>query len=51
VGRDVFRLAPEEFVEVDLGDTVRIRHYPHTSTVEAVEVVERAGPETGPNDD
>jgi hypothetical protein len=50
VGRDVFRLAPEEFVEVDLGDTVRVRHYPHTSTVEAVEVVERAEPEKGPND-
>lgn len=45
VGRDVFRLAPEEFVQVDLGDTVRILHYPHTSTVEAIEVVQRAGQE------
>jgi hypothetical protein len=41
VGRDVFRLAPEEFIEVDLGDTVRIVHYPHTTTVEEIEVVER----------
>ncbi len=45
VGRDVFRLEPEEFVQVDLGDTVRVLHYPHTSTVEAIEVVQRAGQE------
>jgi hypothetical protein len=39
---DVFRLHPEQFVEVDLGDIVRVVHYPHTSTVESIEVVERA---------
>ncbi len=43
VERNVYRLPPEQFVEVDLGDTVRIVHYPHTGTVEAMEVVERAG--------
>jgi hypothetical protein len=39
----VFRLEPEQYLEVDLGDTVRVVHYPHTSTVEALEVVARAG--------
>ena len=43
VEKNVFRLEPEEFIEVDLGDTVRIVHYPHTSAVESIEVVERAG--------
>jgi hypothetical protein len=38
---DVFRLYPEQFVEVELGDTVRVVHYPHTSTVQSVEVLER----------
>ncbi len=42
VGRNVFRLKPEEYVEIKLGDTVRVVHYPHTSMVESVEVVERA---------
>ncbi len=31
------------FVEIELGDTVRVRHYPHTSAVEEIEVVARAG--------
>lgn len=43
VGRNVFRLPPEQFIEVDLGDTVRIVHYPHTAAVETIEVVARAG--------
>jgi hypothetical protein len=41
VGRNVFRLEPERFVEIDLGDTVRIVHYPHTNTVESIEVLGR----------
>ena len=41
VGGNVFRLSPEQEVHVDLGDKVRIRHYPHTATVEAIEVLER----------
>lgn len=42
VNGNVFRLSPEQDVEVELGDTVRIRHYPHTATVVAIEVLERA---------
>jgi xanthosine utilization system XapX-like protein len=42
VNGDVFRLCPEQDIEVSLGDLVRIRHYPHTATVEAIEVLERA---------
>ncbi|MCH8993609.1 MAG: hypothetical protein IH959_01395 [Chloroflexi bacterium] len=45
VGRDVYRLSPERFIDIDLGDTVRIVHYPHTATVESIEVLERAGSE------
>lgn len=50
VGRNVFRLEPEEYVEVDLGDTVRVVHFPHTSTVEAVEVLARRGAGGKPSD-
>jgi hypothetical protein len=39
---NVFRLAPEEQAGVKLGDTVRVVHYPHTSTVQSVERVEPA---------
>ena len=42
VQRDVFRVRPEDVLEVHLGDTVKIRHYPHTSAVAAVEVISRA---------
>lgn len=42
VGNNVFRLEPEEYIEIKLGDTVRVVHYPHTATVESVEVVEGA---------
>ena len=43
VGRDVYRLSPERFIDVELGDTVRVVHYPHTAAVESVEVLRRAG--------
>ncbi len=43
VERNVYRLTPEQFLDVDLGDRVRIVHYPHTGAVESVEVIERAG--------
>ena len=43
VGKDVYRITPEEYLEIELGDTVRVRHYPHTSAVEEIEVVARAG--------
>ena len=39
---NVFRLTPEQFLDVGLGDTVRVVHYPHTSAVEAIEVVAAA---------
>ena len=42
LGRDVYRLAPEQSLDIDLGDTVRVRHFPHTSTVEDIELVARA---------
>ena len=47
VGRNVFRLPPEQFAEIGLGDTVRIVHYPHTAAVEAIEVVARKGASDG----
>lgn len=43
VERNVFRLSPEQEIHVDLGDRVRLRYYPHTATVEALEVVQRVG--------
>ena len=50
VDRNVYRLSPERFIDVDLGDTIRIVHYPHTATVESIEVLERAGQSTELND-
>ena len=41
VERNVFRLEPEQYIEVGLGDRVRVVHFPHTSMVEALELVER----------
>ncbi len=41
VENNVFRLDPKEFVDIKLGDTVRVVHYPHTSTVESVEIVSK----------
>jgi len=43
VKSDVFRVEQEEYIEIKLGDTVRVVHFPHTATVESVEVVTRAG--------
>ena len=50
VKRNVFRIEPLEFVDVDLGDTVSVIHYPHTATVESLTVEERGGrePARGP---
>jgi hypothetical protein len=42
VGKDVYRLSPEQALEVELGDMVRITHLPHTSTVEAIERLPRS---------
>ena len=39
VGNNVFRLEPEEYIDIKLGDTVRVIHYPHTAAVESVQVV------------
>lgn len=50
VERNVYRIAPEQFIDVDLGDTVRIVHCPHTGAVETVEVVARAGERGRPAD-
>lgn len=41
VKRNVFRIEPFEFVDVELGDTVSVIHYPHTSTVQSLTVEER----------
>jgi hypothetical protein len=41
VGKDVYRLSPEQAMEVELGDMVRITHLPHTSTVERIERLPR----------
>ena len=51
VGRIVYRVQPEEFLEAGLGDTVRIMHYPHTSAVASVEVLERAGQQETASDE
>jgi len=45
LNRTVFRVGPEQALDVQLGDTVRIVHYPHTGAVESVEVTERAAGE------
>jgi len=47
VGRNVFRLDPRQFVEVNLGDTVRVVHTPHTAMVESLEVTQRASASGG----
>jgi hypothetical protein len=39
VGKDVYRLSPEQGIEAERGKMVRIVHLPHTSTVETIEVV------------
>ena len=47
VGRDVFRLEPKLALDVELGTTVRVVHYPHTSTVESIEIVAPAEEKSG----
>ena len=39
VGKDVYRLSPEQGIQVERGKMVRIVHLPHTSTVETIDVV------------
>jgi hypothetical protein len=41
VERTVFRIEPERALQIEAGDTVRITHFPHTSTVEDIEVIQR----------
>ena len=49
VGRSVYRLTPEQYLDVQLGDTVRIVHYPHTDAVESIEVTKTEGQVGGTN--
>ncbi len=46
----VFRLTPEQALDVDLGDVVRVTHFPHTSTVDRIEVVTAGDEEEGGGD-
>jgi hypothetical protein len=39
VQNNVFRLDPETFIDVALGSRVRVVHYPHTATVESLEIL------------
>ena len=45
--RNVFRLPPEQLLDIDRGDLVRIVHYPHTSAVESIELVKRGSERDG----
>jgi hypothetical protein len=38
----VFRIEPERALQIEAGDTVRVVHFPHTDTVETIDVVQRA---------
>jgi hypothetical protein len=40
---NVFRLESHQALDVKLGDTVRLLHYPHTGAVESVEVIRADG--------
>lgn len=42
VERSVYRVPPEKGRLIEHGDSVRIVHYPHTGTVEDIEVVAQA---------
>jgi hypothetical protein len=42
VGRSVFKVTPLIYLELEEGDTVSVRHYPHTNTVISVELQEGA---------
>ena len=41
VRKTVFRIEPQAYFDIRVGDTVRVVHAPHTSAVESVEVIER----------
>lgn len=41
VGRTVFRLRPEDWIQVDEGMYVKVVHFPHTLTVVSVHPIER----------
>lgn len=47
VERDVFRIEPEQALDVEPGVMVRIVHFPHTNTVDTVEVLSHAGQREG----
>lgn len=40
LGGTVFRLEPHQALDLKLGATVRLIHYPHTGAVESIEVIE-----------
>jgi hypothetical protein len=40
VDRSVFKVTPLIYLELEVGDTVSVRHYPHTNTVISVELEE-----------
>jgi hypothetical protein len=44
VGRNVFRVEPEEALDIETGTMVRITHLPHTGAVERVELIPREEP-------
>ncbi len=47
VDREVYRVPPEQYIDLSPGDTVRIVHLPHTGAVETIERVKRADEESG----
>ena len=51
VDRNVFRLPPEQLLDIDRGDLVRIVHYPHTGAVERIERVRRGADGGSASDD
>jgi hypothetical protein len=51
VDRNVFRLPPEQLLDIDCGDLVRIVHYPHTGAVERIERVRRGADGGSASDD
>jgi hypothetical protein len=44
VNRNVFRVPPLSYREVEQGDVVAVTHYPHTATVIEVKRIRRGGP-------
>jgi hypothetical protein len=41
--RDVYRVPPQQFLELSTGDKVRIVHLPHTGAVETIERIDSDG--------